>query len=72
MMLDWLWTEIKPRFCKTSEKYFFGNSLKEQVKLPLKIEKWGWNYIGSRGYDESKIKSEKSLAEDLTMITLSK
>ena len=48
---QWLQTEIKPRFCKTSENYFSGCHLKVQVKLPLKIEKWGSTYIGSRGYD---------------------
>ena len=36
---DWLKTEIKPRFCRTSENYFSGSHLKVQVKLPLKIEK---------------------------------
>ena len=36
---NWLLTEIKPRFCKTSENYFLGSHLKVQVKLPLKIEK---------------------------------
>jgi len=36
---QWLWTEIKPRFCKTSENYFFGDHLKVQAKLPIKIEK---------------------------------
>ena len=40
---DWLWTEIKPRFRKISEKSFFG--LKVHVKLSLKIEIWGWTYI---------------------------
>ena len=48
---QWLQTEIKPRFCKTSENYFSGSHLKVQVKLPLKSKKRGSTYIGSRGYD---------------------
>ena len=48
---EWLQTEMKPRFCITSVNYFSCFHLKLQVKLPLKIEKWGSAYIGSRGYD---------------------
>ena len=48
---EWLQTEMKSRFCKTSENYFKGSRLKVQVKLPLKIEKWGSTYIEARGYD---------------------
>ena len=57
--MQWLQTEIKPRFCKTSEHYFLHSHLKVLVKLPLKIEEWGSCYIGSRDYDESKIEIPK-------------
>ena len=57
---EWFQTEIKPRFCKTSENYFFGFYPKVRVKLPLKIEIWGSAYAGSRSYDESKIEIQKS------------
>ena len=48
--MQWLQTEIKPRFCKTSEHYFLSSHLKVLVKLPLKIEEWGSGYLGSRDY----------------------
>ena len=56
---EWLRTEIKPRFCKTSEHYFLSSHLKVLVKLPQKIEEWGSGYLGSRDYDESKIEMQK-------------
>ena len=56
---EWHQTEIKPRICKTSEHYFLNSHLKVLVKLPLKIEKWGSCYVGSRDYDDIKNRNSK-------------
>ena len=68
----WQGTEIDPRFCKISEKFFQLANLKVPIKLSTKTEKWRSAYARSRGNSRLKNEFQKHRCTNKSVIDLSK